>query len=150
MPVTAASGVTCGVSNPRAERRKLVQASESQIYLSFYNERSQGSTTKLLMGKFVGINSKGLSTTSLYCLFDNTVGAGSARPCKKTPQTATPSGVPPKALRHSFGELKLISSKFSYTQHSANKFASVFVCTNFSVLASIATVSQCPPKTGGQ
>ena len=45
------------------------------------------------------------------------------------------------ALRHSFGELKLISSKFSYTQHSANKFASVFVCTNFPVIAKLVPMS---------
>ena len=42
---------------------------------------------------------------------------------------------------HSFGELKLISSKFSYTQHSANKFASVFVCTNFPVVAKLVPMS---------
>ena len=45
------------------------------------------------------------------------------------------------SLRHSFGELKLISSKFSYTQHSANKFASVFVCTNFPVVAKLVPMS---------
>ena len=52
-----------------------------------------------------------LSNTFDNTSSDKTVGAGSARPCKKTPQTATPSGVPPKALRHSFGELKLPSSQ---------------------------------------
>ena len=40
------------------------------------------------------------------------------------------------ALKDSFGELKLIVSKFGYTQHSANIFASAFVCTNFPVVAS--------------
>ena len=46
-------------------------------------------------------------------------------------------------LSHSFGELKLILSKFGCTQHSANKFASAFVCTNFPVVASNAP-SRCP------
>ena len=53
----------------------------------------------------------------------------------------TPSG---RALRDSFGELKLILSKFGCTQHSANKFASAFVCTNFPVVASSAVASHCP------
>ena len=53
----------------------------------------------------------------------------------------TPSG---RAIRDSFGELKLILSKFGCTQHSANKFASAFVCTNFPVVASSAVASHSP------
>ncbi len=49
-----------------------------------------------------------------------------------------------EAYQHSFGELKLILSKFGCTQHSANKFASAFVCTNFPVVANNA-FSRCPP-----
>ena len=53
----------------------------------------------------------------------------------------SPSATSLQALRHSFGELKLISSKFNCTQHSANKFASVFVCTNFLVVAKLVPMS---------
>ena len=52
------------------------------------------------------------------------------------------------AYRHSFGELKLILSKFGCTQHSANKFASAFVCTNFPVVASNAP-PRCPSSLRG-
>ena len=51
--------------------------------------------------------------------------------------------VKPGAKAHSFGELKLILSKFGCTQHSANKFASAFVCTNFPVVANIARPQWC-------
>ena len=48
-----------------------------------------------------------------------------------------------RALRDSFGELKLILSKFGGTQQSTNKFAFAFFCTNFPVVASNAP-PRCP------
>ena len=45
------------------------------------------------------------------------------------------------AEAHSFGELKLILSKFGGAQQSANKFAFAFICTNFPVVATNA-----PPR----